>query len=69
MVQIRKNLLTKIATFCHLSGLCAVLIFLIADFSPWSIGIGMFLGIPLTLAGVILYGVVLIRELSKNRVQ
>ena len=44
-------------------GLVFLLLFLIAGFQSWSVGIGMFMGFPLLMLGMILYIVYVIRDL------
>lgn len=44
-----------LAVNCTLLGLICILIFLWNGFGAWSMGLGMFIGIPLIVIGVILY--------------
>ena len=40
------------AVVCTLIGLSCVLLFLLAGFQSWSVGIGIFFGFPMLLAGI-----------------
>jgi hypothetical protein len=44
-----------LAVHCTLLGLVCILLFLWNGFGAWSMGLGMFIGIPLVVGGVILY--------------
>ena len=44
-----------VAVNCTLIGLVCILLFLWNGFGAWSMGLGMFIGIPLIVLGVILY--------------
>jgi hypothetical protein len=44
-----------VAVDCTLIGLVCILLFLWNGFGAWSMGLGMFIGIPLVVLGVILY--------------
>ena len=44
-----------LAVNCTLLGLVCILLFLWNGFGAWSMGLGMFIGIPLIVVGVILY--------------
>ena len=50
---IRRQL--AVAVNCALIGLVCILLFLWNGFGAWSMGLGMFIGIPLVVLGVILY--------------
>jgi multidrug efflux pump subunit AcrB len=50
---IRRQL--AVAVDCALIGLVCILLFLWNGFGAWSMGLGMFIGIPLVVLGVILY--------------
>lgn len=43
------------AVACTLVGLTCVLLFLLAGFQAWSVGIGVFFGFPMLLAGIGFY--------------
>lgn len=49
-------------------GLLLVLIFLIVGFQSWSVGLGLFLGTPLLVLGMLLYVVSVIRDLQRHNV-
>jgi hypothetical protein len=53
MVWVRRQL--GFAVNCTLLGLGCILLFLWNGFGAWSMGLGMFIGIPLVVIGVILY--------------
>ena len=44
-----------LAVDCTVFGLACILLFLWNGFGAWSMGLGMFIGIPLVVLGVILY--------------
>lgn len=52
-VWVRRQL--ALAVDCTVLGLVCVLLFLWNGFGAWSMGLGMFIGIPLVVLGVILY--------------
>ncbi|MCI0403502.1 MAG: hypothetical protein L0212_08270 [Acidobacteria bacterium] len=58
--------LTRSAVLCVLAGLLLVLVFLARGFTPWSFGLGFFLGVPLVLAGMFVYMIAVIRELRQQ---
>ncbi|TVQ02766.1 MAG: hypothetical protein EA359_11145 [Balneolaceae bacterium] len=62
------NKLIRIAVLLALAGMVLVLLFLIAGFKAWSVGLGVFLGMPLMLAGVILYVFAVLRDLRIRNV-
>lgn len=43
------------AVVCTLVGLSCVLLFLLSGFQSWSVGIGVFFGFPMLLAGIGFY--------------
>jgi len=47
-------------------GLLCMLVFLIRGFDGASVGIGVFLGMPLTFSGIVLYGVAVVRDLRQR---
>ena len=49
-------------------GLMCVLLFLLAGFQSWSVGLGVFLGGPIVMLGVIIYIISVIRDLRRHRV-
>ncbi|GIX07547.1 MAG: hypothetical protein KatS3mg115_1950 [Candidatus Poribacteria bacterium] len=56
----------RAAVLCAVVGLLLSGVFLIVGFSPASIGYGMFLGVPLLLAGMALYLIVVIRDFRRH---
>ena len=44
-----------LAAHCTVLGLICILLFLWNGFGAWSMGLGMFIGIPFVVVGVILY--------------
>jgi len=60
--------LVRTAILCTISGMLLVLIFLIFGFQAWSVGIGVFLGMPVMLTGVGLYIIAVFRDLRNRRV-
>jgi len=57
--------LLRTAVVLAIAGLICLLIFLLSGFAAWSVGIGVFLGMPLLLA-LVLYVLVVIRDLRRR---
>ncbi len=62
------NKLIRLSVVFGLLGLCCVFLFLLFGFKAWSVGIGIFLGLPLLIAGIVLYIIAVIRDLRKHDV-
>ncbi len=62
------DILVRIAVVCALIGLFFVLLFLWSGFAPWSVGLGVFLGVPLLVAAVVLYIIAVMRDLRQRGV-
>lgn len=60
--------LVRTAVIFTMIGMLLVLIFLIAGFQPWSVGFGVFLGMPVMLIGVGLYVIAVFRDLRHRKV-
>lgn len=60
--------LVRTAILCAMAGMLLVLIFLIFGFQSWSVGLGVFLGMPVMLLGVGLYIVAVFRDLRQRKV-
>ena len=60
--------LIRVAVILAMIGMLLVLMFLIAGFQAWSVGLGVFLGMPVMMAGVILYIYAVIRDLRESKV-
>jgi multidrug efflux pump subunit AcrB len=60
--------LVRTAVILAIAGMLLVLMFLIAGFRAWSVGLGVFLGMPVMLAGVLLYVYAVIRDLRYRNV-
>lgn len=60
--------LVRTAILCTMAGMLLVLIFLIFGFQSWSVGIGVFLGMPVMILGVVLYVIAVFRDLKSRRV-
>lgn len=56
----------RVVVFCMLVGLAGLGVFLWADFSAWSVGVGALMGIPLTLTAMTLYVITVVRELRRH---
>ena len=54
-----------LAVNCTVLGLICILLFLWNGFGAWSMGLGMFIGIPLVVLGVILYLFALAFDLNR----
>jgi len=60
--------LVRSAILITLAGMILVLIFLIFGFRSWSVGIGVFMGMPVMIGGVVLYIITVIRDLKERQV-
>lgn len=60
--------LVRTAILLVVTGMLLVLIFLIVGFEAWSVGLGVFLGMPVMIAGVVLYVIAVIRDLRYRKV-
>lgn len=60
--------LVRTAILLTIAGMLLVLIFLIVGFKAWSVGLGVFLGMPVMLIGVGLYVVAVFRDLKNRKV-
>lgn len=60
--------LVRISVFLTLLGTVFMLIFLMFGFRPWTVGVGVFIGLPLTLVAMITYVVAVIRDLRRREV-
>ncbi len=58
--------LLRTAVVLAIVGLICLLIFLLSGFAAWSVGIGIFLGVPLLLVALVLYVLVVIRDLRRR---
>ena len=60
------NPLARAAVVLALLGLLGTLLFLLAGFSPWSVGLGAFLGMPLLLLAMGVYLAAAFRDLRRH---
>ena len=60
------NPLARTAVVLALLGLLAILLFLARGFSPWSVGVGAFLGMPLLLLAMVFYLAAAFRDLRRQ---
>lgn len=58
--------LTSLAVNFALVGLVCVLLFLWHGMGAWSMGLGMFIGMPLLMIAILLYGVAVARDLKRR---
>jgi hypothetical protein len=58
--------LISIAVDIALVGLACVYLFLWHGLGAWSMGLGMFIGMPLLLIAILLYGVAVARDLKRR---
>jgi len=56
------------AVLCTLVGLSCVLLFLLAGFQSWSVGIGVFFGFPMLLTGIGFYVAGVVADLRRRNV-
>ena len=54
------------ASICALAGLVCLLLFLVKGFGAITMGLGMFVGLPLVLAGIVFYLVALVADLRRR---
>jgi multidrug efflux pump subunit AcrB len=62
------NTLIRAAVLIGSFGLVCIFLFLVTGFQGWSVGIGIFLGFPMLLLGIILYLIAVIADLKKHKV-
>ena len=62
----RREYLIRTTVLIALAGFACVLLFLIFGFQAWSVGVGVFLGFPLLIAAVVLYTIVVVRDLRRR---
>lgn len=58
--------LLRLAAVLALVGLGCVLIFLMFGFLPWTVGVGLFLGIPVLGVAMLIYLYVVVRNLKQH---
>ncbi|ACY47319.1 hypothetical protein [Rhodothermus marinus] len=58
--------LLRTAVVLAIVGLSCLLIFLLSGFAAWSVGLGIFLGVPLLMVALVLYVLVVIRDLRRR---
>ena len=56
----------RVVVICMVVGLGCLGVFLWADFSAWSVGVGVLAGIPLTGTAMALYVIAVVRELRRH---
>ena len=55
--------LMRLAILLAIAGLGCILVYLSRGFSPWTFGVGILLGVPLLLVGMLLFVVHVLRDL------
>lgn len=60
--------LIRSAVILVAAGLICVFLFLIFGFQSWSVGLGIFLGGPVVMVGVVVYIISVIRDLRQHRI-
>lgn len=58
--------LVRWAVILALGGLSCLSVFLWQEFSAWSVGVGIVVGLPLTVSAIALYGIAVVRELRRR---
>jgi hypothetical protein len=58
--------LLRIAVIVALVGLFLLALFLIFGFLPWTVGIGMFIGMPLIVLAMLLYAIAVVVDLRRR---
>lgn len=62
------NKLIRASVILGSIGLFCMLLFLIYGFEAWSVGIGMFFGLPVLLVALVLYVIAVVSDLKKHEV-
>lgn len=62
------DMLIRLSVILGCIGLFCVLLFLIAGFEAWSVGVGVFFGFPVLIAAVVIYVIAVVRDLKKHEV-
>ena len=62
------NILVRLAVICAMIGLLCVLLFLWIGFRAWSVGLGVFFGMPMLVAGMALYIIAVVRDLKQRNI-
>lgn len=62
------NKLIRASVIVGCVGLFCLLLFLIFGFEAWSVGVGIFLGLPVLLVAAVLYIIAVVRDLKKHEV-
>jgi fatty acid desaturase len=57
------RLLMRLAVLFAIAGLGCILVYLSRGFSPWTFGLGILLGVPLLLVGMLLFAIQVFRDL------
>ncbi len=60
------RLLMRLAVLFAIAGLGCILVYLSRGFSPWTFGIGILLGVPLLLVGMMFFAVQVLRDLRQR---
>ena len=58
--------LMRLAILLAIAGLGCILVYLSRGFSPWTFGVGILLGVPLLLVGMLLFVVQVLRDLRQR---
>jgi predicted PurR-regulated permease PerM len=58
--------LLRTAVVLAIIGMSCLLVFLLSGFAAWSVGLGIFLGVPLLVVALVLYVMVVIRDLRRR---
>ena len=61
-----KSRLMRLAVLFAIAGLGCILVYLSRGFSPWTFGVGILLGVPLLLVGMLLFVVQVLRDLRQR---
>lgn len=64
----RVSTLVRIAVLCALTGLLFILAFLLRGFQAWSIGLGIFVGVPLLGVAMVFYIIAVVHDLRQHKV-
>ena len=64
----RVNTLVRIAVLCALTGLLLIFVFLWRGFQAWSIGLGVFVGVPLLGVAIMFYIIAVVQDLRDHDV-
>ena len=64
--KLPESRLMRLAVLFAIVGLGCILVYVSRGFSPWTFGVGILLGVPLLLVGMLLFVVQVLRDLRQR---